>query len=246
MNLPLSSAAIAALAPTGRLRVGINHSNFLLSQHDAAGRYSGVAIDIAGELARRLGVAVEIVGYEAPGFMAEAVAHDAWDVAFMGNEPSRAQQIAFSPAYLEIEAGYLVPPGSPIKDIAEVDRAGVRIALMDKSAYDLYLSRNIRHASFVRTASIDASFETFVADKLEVLAGLKPRLIKDHAALPGSRMLEGRFTAIQQSIGTPRSRGEEGAAYLRAYVEELKAAGFVGDAIKRHAVPGVSVAPPAQ
>ena len=245
MTTPLSPTAQSALTPAGKLRVGINHSNFLLSQHDAAGRYSGVAIDLAAELARRLGVAIEIVGFESPGLMAEAVGRDAWDVAFMGNEPARAKEIAFSPAYLEIEAGYLVPPGSPIKDLAEVDRKGVRIALMGKSAYDLYLSRNIQHATIVRATSIDASFEIFVADKLEVLAGLKPRLTKDNAALPGSRMLEGRFTAIQQSIGTPRTRGEEGAAWVRAVVEELKASGAVAAAIAMHAVRGVSVAPPA-
>ncbi len=240
-----SPDVIAQLAPTGKLRVGINHSNFLLSQHDAAGRYSGVAIDIATELASRLGVAMDVVGFESPGLMAEAVARDAWDVAFMGAEPARAKEIAFSAAYLEIEAGYMVPPGSPIKDIADVDRQGVRIALMDKSAYDLYLTRNIKHATIVRTPSIDASYETFVADKLEVLAGLKPRLNSDVKRLAGSRVLDGRFTAIQQSVGTPRARGEAGAAYVRAFVEEMKAGGTVSAAIKRHAVPGVSVAPPA-
>jgi polar amino acid transport system substrate-binding protein len=245
MTIRPSPDAIAQLAPTGKLRVGINHSNFLLSQHDAAGRYSGVAIDIAAELASRLGAVIEVVGFESPGLMAEAVARDAWDVAFMGAEPARAKEIAFSAAYLEIEAGYLVPPGSPIKDIAEVDRQGVRIALMDKSAYDLYLTRNIKHATIVRTPSIDASYETFVADKLEVLAGLKPRLNSDVKRLAGSRILDGRFTAIQQSVGAPRARGEAGAAFLGALVEELKASGFVGAAIAKHGVGGVSVAPPA-
>lgn len=245
MTSQLSAATKSSLTPTGTLRVGINHSNFLLSQHDAAGRYSGVAIDIAGEIAKRLGVTMQVVGFDTPGLMADAVARDVWDLAFMGNEPSRAKDIAFSAAYLEIEAGYLVPAGSPIRDMADVDKTGVRIALMDRSAYDLYLSRHIRHASFVRTPSIDASFEVFVADKIEVLAGLKPRLIGDAARLPGARILDGRFTSIQQSAGTPRARGEAGAIWVRALIEELKASDFVGDAIKRHAVPGVSVAPPA-
>lgn len=244
MTIQCSADAIAQLTPTGKLRVGINHSNFLLSQHDAAGRYSGVAIDIADELAGRLGVTLEIAGFAAPGLMAEAVARDAWDVAFMGAEPARAKQIAFSAAYLEIEAGYMVPPGSSIKDISEVDRQGVRIALMDKSAYDLYLTRNIKHATIVRTGSIDASYEQFVADQLEVLAGLKPRLNGDVKRLPGSRILDGRFTAIQQSVGAPRVRGEAGALWVHAVVEELKASGFVAAAIARHAVQGVSVAPP--
>jgi len=246
MTIQRIAAASAALTPTGRLRVGINHSNFLLSHHDAAGHYGGVAIDIAGELARRLGVPVAFVGFETPGEMAAAVAAGVWDVAFMGNEPARAKEIAFSPAYLEIEAGYLVPAGSPIQGMAEVDREGVRIALMEKSAYDLYLERNLKQATRVHADSIDGSFEIFVRDKLDVLAGLKPRLVADAAQLPGSRILEGKFTAIQQSIGTPRARGDAGAAWLRACIEEFKVSGFVADAIRRHAVPGVSVAPPAQ
>ncbi len=238
-----SPAAKAALVPAGKLRVGINHSNFLLSQHDAAGRYSGVAIDIADELAARLGVTVAVAGFDAPGPMAEAVVRDAWDIAFMGNEPARAQQIVFSAAYLEIEAGYLVPPGSPIRSMDEVDRKGVRIALMGKSAYDLFLERHLQHATIVRAKDIDASYEVFVSDGLEVLAGLKPRLTSDAKSLPGSRILDGRFTAIQQSVGTPRARGDAGADWVRATVEELKASGFVAAAIARHAVSGVSVAP---
>ena len=246
MTTPLTPAAIAALTPTGKLRVGINHSNFLLSSHDAAGRYSGVAIDIAAELAKRLGVSVEVVGFDAPGPMAEAVARDAWDVAFMGNEPARAKQIAFSAAYLEIEAGYLVPAGSPIQTMSDVDCEGVRVALMGRSAYDLFLERHLRHATIVRAKDIDASYDVFVADKLEVLAGLKPRLISDAKRLPGSRMLDGRFTSIQQSVGAPRSRDEAGAAYVRGLVEALKASGFVANAIARHQVSGVSVAPAAE
>jgi polar amino acid transport system substrate-binding protein len=246
MTTEPSTLAKADLTPTGKLRVGINHSNFLLSRRDpASGAYSGIAIDLAAELARRLGVPFEVVGFKNPGLMADAAQGGIWDVAFMGSEPARANVIAFSAAYLEIEAGYLVPPGSPIHNIDEVDRDGVRIALMDKSAYDLYLSRHLKHATLVRAPSIDGSFEVFVSDKLEVLAGLKPRLTADAANLPGSRMLDGRFTAIQQSIGTPKAR-DSGARFLFDFVEEAKASGMVAAAIAKHGVGGVSVAAAAQ
>jgi polar amino acid transport system substrate-binding protein len=246
MELEPTPNAKGDLTPTGKLRVGINHSNFLLSTRDPAnGTYSGVAIDLAAELARRLGVDFEVVGFKNPGLMADAAQNGVWDIAFMGSEPARANVIAFSAAYLEIEAGYLVPARSAITRIEEVDRAGVRIALMDKSAYDLYLSRHLKHATLVRVPSIDASFEVFVKDKLEVLAGLKPRLTTDAANLPGSRILDGRFTAIQQSIGTPKDHAAA-AAYLFGFVEEMKASGQVAAAIARHGVRGVSVAPAAR
>lgn len=242
MTAELTPEARAELTPTGLLRVGINHSNFLLSRRDPeTGAYAGIVIDIAAELAARLGVAFQPVGYENPGSMANAATAEQWDIAFMGSEPARANVIAFSAAYLEIDAGYLVRAESPITRMEEVDRPGVRIALMDRSAYHLYLERHIKQASFVCTASIDGSFEAFVAQDLEVLAGLKPRLIADQRQLPGSRILEGRFTAIQQSVGTPRLR-EHAARYLHAFTEELKASGFVAAAIARHGVQGVSVA----
>lgn len=245
MTPPISSDARSELAPTGQLRVGINYGNFLLVTKDAAsGESRGVAIDLAAELGRRLNVPIELVGYDTAGKMADAVKTGAWDVAFLGNEPARANEIAFSPAYLEIEAGYLVPAGSPIRSITEVDRAGVRIAVAEKSAYDLYLSRSTRHAKLLRTQGIDASYDLFVKDGLEALAGLKPRLMMDAQKLPGSRVLAGRFTAVQQSIGTPHAR-EAGARCLREFVEDMKASGFVAKAIERHAVRGVSVAPKA-
>jgi polar amino acid transport system substrate-binding protein len=238
-----SPAARSELAPTGKLRVGINYGNFLLVNKDpASGEYGGVAVDLGRELGRRLGVPVDLVAFETAGKLADAVKTGAWDVAFLGNEPQRAREIAFSPAYLEIEAGYLVPAGSPIRTIADVDREGVRIAVAAKSAYDLYLSRNLKHAQLVRAQGIDSSYDVFVKDRLEVLSGLKPRLTTDTAKLPGSRVLEGRFTAVQQSVGTPQGR-PAGAKYLREFAEDVKASGFVAKAIERHAVRGVSVAP---
>jgi polar amino acid transport system substrate-binding protein len=238
-------AAKSELAPTGKLRVGINVQNFLLvNKERVGGEYSGIAVDLGRELGRRLGVPVELVAFDTAGKLADAVKAGAWDVAFLGNEPARASEIAFSAAYLEIEAGYLVPAGSPIRAIAEVDREGVRVAVSGKSAYDLYLTRNLQRAKLFRAPTVDASYELFVNDKLEVLAGLKPRLVTDAEKLPGSRVLEGRFSAVQQSIGTPQGRAA-GAKYLREFAEDAKASGFVAKAIERHAVRGVSVAPPA-
>src|SRR5947209_309843 len=237
------SAARSELAPTGKLRVGINVQNFLLvNKERASGEYSGIAVDLGRELGRRLGVPVELVAFETAGKLADAVKASAWDVAFLGNEPQRAGEIAFSPAYLEIEAGYLVQAGSPIRTIGDVDRKGVRIAVAVNSAYDLYLSRSLKHATLVRVQGIQGSYDIFVKDKLEVLSGLKPRLTTDAAKLPGSRVLEGRFTAVQQSVGTPQGR-PTAAKYLGEFADDVKASGFVKQAIARHAVRGVSVAP---
>jgi polar amino acid transport system substrate-binding protein len=237
------AAARSELAPTGTLRVGINYGNFLLvSKDQASGETRGIAVDMATELARRLGVAFEIVAYKGAGQMADAAAAGTWDVAFLGAEPARANEIAFTAAYLEIPSGYLVPAGSPIRGMAEVDSDGVRVAVAAKSAYDLYLSRSLQRATLVRAEGIDASYELFVKDRLDALAGLKPRLATDAEKLPGSRILEGSFTAIQQAIGTPRVR-VAGAKYLREFVEEAKASGLVARAIDRHHVRGVNVAP---
>jgi len=183
--MALSPAAKSELAPTGKLRVGINYGNFLLVQKDAAsGEYRGIAVDLGRELGKRLGVPVDVVPFATAGKLADAVKAGAWDVAFLGNEPQRAGDIAFSPAYLEIEAGYLVPAGSAIRTMAEVDRKGVRIATAVNSAYDLYLSRNLKNATLVRVEGIQGSYDTFVKDKLEVLSGLKPRLITDTGPSP--------------------------------------------------------------
>src|SRR6188474_1070038 len=197
------NAVRAELAPTGTLRAGLNRSNFLLVVKDSPPENPrGVAVDLAREVARRLDVGVAFLNFESPGKMADAV--KTWDVAFLGAEPARAGEIDFTPAYVEIEATYLVPAGSTLKSIDDVDRAGVRISVSNRSAYDLYLSRALKHAELVRADGLDASFDRFVADELDALAGLRPRLILDVGRVPGARILEGRFTAIQQAIGTPK------------------------------------------
>src|SRR5947207_6022092 len=214
--------ARSELAPTGKLRVGINVQNFLLvNKERTGGEYGGIAVDLGREFGRRLGVPVELVAFDTAGKLADAVKSGAWDVAFLGNEPARANEIAFSAAYLEIEAGYLVPAGSPIRTIEDVDREGVRVAVNAKSAYDLYLTRNLQRARLFRAPTVDASYELFVSDKLDALAGLKPRLVMDAEQLPGSRVLEGRFSAVQQAIGPPQGR-PHGAESLRALAEERK------------------------
>jgi polar amino acid transport system substrate-binding protein len=244
-NDSVSTAVRSELAPTGRLRVGINRGNFLLvTSYSAGAEPRGPAPDLARELGQRLGVPVEFVTFDTAGKLADAVKTGVWDVAFLGAEPQRAGEIAFTAAYLEIPATYLVPAGSPIRSIADVDREGVRIAVADKSAYELYLSRHIKHATLMRAQGIDGSLSLFLSEKLEVLSGLKPRLLMDVEKLPGARLLDGQFTAVQQAIGTPRAR-ETAAAFLRRFVEDVKASGAVAEAISRNGVKGVSVAPPA-
>ncbi|HYD56384.1 MAG TPA: transporter substrate-binding domain-containing protein [Burkholderiales bacterium] len=235
----------AELAPRGRMRVGLNYQNFLLVLQDAPdGSPQGIAPDLARELGRRAGLEIEFVRFPKAGLLADAVRDDAWDVAFLGAEPQRAKDIAFSDAYLEIPVTFLVPPGSPIRGLTDVDREGVRIAVAEKSAYDLFLSREIRKAKLVRVAGIDESFEAFRADGLEALSGLKPKLVTDAERLPGSRILEGQATAVRQSVGTPVGR-TRAAAWLRQFVEDIKASGLVERTIRKHAIRGVAVAPPA-
>ena len=241
----VEKSIVAELAPTGVLRAGINMSNFLLvSGTSASGDPVGVASDMARAIADRLGVPVAYQKFPRPGELADAADDGVWDIGLIGAEPARAQKIAFSPAYVEIASTYLVPAGSPLRTIEEVDRPGIRIAVTARTAYELWLSRHIRHAELVMSESLDAAMEQFVAEQLDALAGLKPRLLKDVEKLPGARILDGQFSAVQQAIGTLRPR-EAGAAFLRDFVEEAKASGLVASLIERHRIQGLSVAPPA-
>jgi polar amino acid transport system substrate-binding protein len=237
---PATAAAKKELTSKGRLRVGVNLGNFLLVSKQTAESVGGIVPDLARELARRLGTTAELVLYPQAGPVADAAKTGAWDVAFIGAEPQRASEIDFTEPYIEIESTYLVPAGSPIRTIAEVDRKGVRIAVASRSAYDLWLARNVKHAELVRADGIEGSYQLFVKEKLDVLAGLKPRLLQDRDKLPGSRILEGRFTAVQQAIGTPKGR-PAAAAYLREFAKDIKASGLLAQLIARHGVKGVSV-----
>ncbi len=240
----MSEEAITELAPSGVLRAGINMANFLLvTGAGAAGEPEGVAPDMARGIAESLGVGIAYVPFPTPGELADAAASDVWDIGLIGAEPARAEKIAFTAAYVEIEATYLVPEGSPLGTIEAVDRAGVRIAVTARAAYDLWLERNIEAAELVRAPSLDGAVELFRTEKLEALAGLRPRLLADLEKLPGARILEGQFTAVQQAVGTARGN-QAGAAFLSEFVEEAKASGFVQRLIERHHVEGLSVAPP--
>ena len=242
VNIP--SAAKAELTPSGRLRAGINFQNQLLTTLGPNGEQGGVAVEFAHELARRLAVPLEIIPFKSAGALADSVRTGEWDISVLGDEPQRAKEIAFASPLTEIEATYLVPAGSTLKSVGEVDRAGVRIASPAKSAFDLYLSRTIRQAQLVQIEGIKAAKEHFVREKLEALAGLRPSLIEIAPTLPGARILDGNFTVVRHTVGTPRGR-DAAAAYLRDLVEDVKAAGLVAQWIAKSGVKGLSVAPPA-
>ncbi|MFL5312167.1 MAG: ABC transporter substrate-binding protein [Myxococcales bacterium] len=234
----------ADVAPTGRLRAAINFGNPVLAQRDAASAEPrGVSVDLARELGRRLGVPVDLVGYDAAGKVVEAVKSGAWDVAFLAVDPERASEIAFTAPYLVIEGTYAVPVDSPLRAIEEVDRDGVRIAVGAKSAYDLYLTRTLKRAQLVRAPTSPGAIELFQREKLEAVAGVKQPLLQLAKANPAVRVMEGRFMAIEQAMGMPRGRAGA-ASYLRAFVEEMKASGFVAKALERSGQRDAVVAPP--
>ena len=242
----MSDQAKAELAPTGVLRAAINMGNFLLvTGKTASGDPDGVSPDMARNIAARLGVGVTFVPYAKPSQLADDGGKGIWDIGLIGAEPARAQKIDFTAAYVEIEATYLVPAGSSIQSIAEVDRPGIRIAVSAGSAYDLWLVRNIKNATLVRASGLEGAVELFVREKMDALAGLRPGLITDIQKLPGARILDGQFRAVQQAIGTAKTN-PAGAAFLKAFVEEAKANGLVAGLIEKHGVVGrLTVAPAA-
>ncbi len=242
----MPSDVLTELASGGTLRAAINMANSLLvTGTTPAGDPEGVAPDLARAIADRLGVAVSYVPFASPGELADAVDASVWDIGMIGAEPARAERIAFSAAYVEIDATYLVPDGSPFASVEDVDSDHVRIAVSGRSAYDLYLSRNLRKAELVRAQGVSGAVELFVRDELDALAGLRPALAAEAEKLPGARVLDGRFTAVQQAVGTRRGN-EASASFLGDFVEEAKASGLVQRLIERHGVTGrLSVAPPA-
>ncbi len=241
----VSAIARSDLAPSGKLRAAINFGNPILATRDATtGEPRGVSVDLSCELARRLGVPVEFVTYEAAGKVVEALKSGAWDIAYVAIDPARAVDISYSEPYVMIEGAYLVAQDSPIHSNADVDREGIRVAVGAGSAYDLFLSRNLKQAKILRAPSSPAVINMFLAENLEVAAGVKQQLEADARRIPGLRLLEGRFMVINQAMGMPKGR-EAGAKYLHDFVEEMKASGFVARALERHGVEGASVAPSA-
>jgi polar amino acid transport system substrate-binding protein len=243
MTETISPSVLSDLAPTGKLRVGINYGNPVLATRDpTSGDLRGVAVDLARELGRRVNVPVELVAFESAGKMFDAVKAGAWDVAFLAIDPGRADQIDFTAPYIEIEGTYLVPAGSPLHVIGDVDREGVRMGISSGSAYDLFLSRSIQHAELIRSPDPNGAFELILSGKVDVLAGVRQHLVANAKKLPGSRVLDGRFMAIQQALGIVKGR-TAGARYLWKFIEEVKASGLVAEAIEKAGVGGVSVAP---
>ncbi|MFZ2649630.1 MAG: ABC transporter substrate-binding protein [Burkholderiaceae bacterium] len=238
-------AAVADLAPSGKLRAAINFGNPLLATRDpAGGQPRGVSVDLSRELAARLGVGLELVTFDAAGKVVEAARTGVWDVAFVAIDPARGQDMHQTAAYVIIEGAYLVAADSPMQRNEDVDRAGVRIAVGKGSAYDLFLARSLKQARIVHAPTSPAVTDMFLAQKLEVAAGVKQQLEADARRLPGLRLLPGRFMAINQAMATPRGR-DAGARYLGEFVEDMKATGFVAKALARHAIEGAAVAPAA-
>ncbi len=241
---PVPPDVIKDLAPTGKLRAALNLGNGVLVQGTPQDP-RGVTVDLSRELARRTGLPLEFVTYEAAGKVFEALKTGAWDVAFFAIEPVRAADVDFTAPYVLIEGTYMVLKDSPLKVVADVDRPGVRIAVGVGSAYDLYLTRNLKNATLVRakTGGGRAMIDLFLADKLEAAAGVKQPLVEYAATDPNVRVMDGRFQVIEQAMGTPKGR-TAAARYLRGFVEEMKASGFVADALKRSNQPDAEVAPP--
>jgi polar amino acid transport system substrate-binding protein len=238
-----SASIVSELAPGGRLRAAINFGNPVLAVKDAtSGEARGVSVDLSRELGRRLNVPVELVFYDAAGKVSQAAKTGAWDVAFLAIDPERAVDIAFSPPYVIIEGAYIVALASGLRDNAEVDRAGTRVVVGRGSVYDLYLSRELKHATIVRAPTSDAVTDTLLADKLDVGAGVRQQMEADAKRVSDVRLLPGRFMVINQAMAIPRGR-EAGARYVREFVEEMKASGFVARSLVRNGVDGALVAP---
>ena len=241
-----SPALVSAFAPSGTLRASINLGNPILANKDAAtGEPVGVSIDLAREFARRLGVGIELVVFEKAAASVDAVKSEKADIGFFAVDPARSEGLLFTAPYVLIEGSYLVRGASELTDNAQVDRAGVRISVGAGSAYDLFLTREIKHAEIVRLQGAPAALAALRSGQVEVAAGIKQLLEAEAQREPGVRVLPGRFMVIQQAMGTPASRGAEAQGLLAAFVEEMKAGGFVADALARHRIEGAAVAPAA-
>lgn len=232
------------LVPSGTLRIAINYGNPVLAQKDPAdGQPKGISVELARELGRWLGVPLSFVTYDGAGKVFAAANANAWDVAFLARDPSRATEIVFTPPYVIIEGTYLVPEASPFRAVAELDRPGVRIAVGKGAAYDLYLSRALKHAELVRADTSAAAIELFVTQKLDAAAGVKNPLVEFARTHPGVRVIPGRFTAIEQAMGTPK-RNAAGGRYLHLFIEELKRSGFVASVLQRSGQRDATLAAP--
>lgn len=238
-----SRAARAELSPTGKLRAAINFGNPILANRGANGEPQGVSVDLAREAARRLDLPIELVQFNSAGNVVEAVKAGKVDMAFVAIDPVRGADMDYTAPYVIIEGAYLVRSGSALQRNEEVDRAGTRVVVGRGSAYDLYLTRELKAATLVRAPTSPAVTDMFLAQNLEVAAGVKQQLEADAQRVGGVRLLPGRFMVIEQAMGVPKGR-TAAQAWLSGYIEEMKRTGFVADALKRHRIEGASVAPP--
>lgn len=242
--MPRLESVRPELAPTGKLRAGMNLGNTLFTTKDPASNdLRGVSVDVMRELASRLDVPVEFVMYATPGDVADSVQEAKWDVTILAIEQARAKTIAFSPPITEIEATYAVHNDSPLRSPEEVDASGVRISAPEKAGYELYLTRTLRNATLVRTKGMQASIDLFNARGADALAGLRPMLLESMNKIPGARLIEGKFMTVNHGLGTPRERSAA-AEYLKEFVDKVNASGFVADSIERHRVRGLSAVKP--
>ena len=230
-------------APSGTLRASINLGNPVLASIDpATGKPVGVSVDLASALAGRLGVPLQLVAVGSAGASVDNVNQNKADIGFFAVDPKRGQEISFTRPYVLIEGFYLVRDTSPISSNDQVDQAGVTIAVGKDSAYDLFLTRELHHAKIVQIPTSPAVVQGFLDQHLDVAAGVKQQLEKDAAKVGGLRMLDTRFMVIRQAMGVPKSKGDEAAAYLSKFVEDMKVSGFVAASLARHGIAGAALA----
>ncbi|HEY4804464.1 MAG TPA: ABC transporter substrate-binding protein [Paraburkholderia sp.] len=242
--MTIDSATVKVFAPTGTLRASINLGNPILANRDAqSGEPTGVSVDLARAFAQRLGVPLELVVFDAAGKSVEAVSDERADFGFFAVDPKRGETIAFTAPYVLIEGFYLVREASPIRTNAEVDQPHNRVAVGKGSAYDLFLTRELKAAPIVRAPTSPTVVQTFLEQELEVAAGVKQQLEADAAKAGGLRLLDERFMVIRQAMGVAKSRGQLAVEVLREFVEDMKRNGFVAEALERHRIAGASVAP---
>jgi polar amino acid transport system substrate-binding protein len=231
------------LAPSGTLRASINLGNPILANKNASGQPVGVSVDLATELAKRLGLPLKLVVFDSAGKSVEALSQDQADIGFFAVDPVRGKDIAFTAPYVLIEGSYLVRQDAALTRNEEVDRAGTRIAVGKGSAYDLFLTRDIKSAQIFRAPTSPTTVDFFLEQKLDVAAGVKQQLEMDAQRLPNLRLLPGRFMVIEQAMGLPKTRNAEAHIYLQRFVEDMKSSGFVEQALKKHRIEGAVIAP---
>ena len=241
--MQLTNAIRDGFLPTGTLRASINLGNPILAGRNAQGAPAGVSVDLATELAARLDAPLELVVFDAAGKSVAAVTAQEADIGFFAIDPLRGNGLHFTRPYILIEGSYLVRNDSPLTDNAQVDAAGTTVMVGKGSAYDLYLTREIKQATILRASTSPRVVEEFLAQGADVAAGVRQQLEADAARHPGLRLLPGRFMVIEQAMGMPRGRSEQAAAFLRDFVEEMKRSGFVAEAMRRHGIEGAKVAP---